>query len=70
MLEFTEIPNHNPRAKKKTWEVYGDKILLGEVRWWEPKLVYIFHIGLGTGDRPLHSNDVDEITNFIEKQNG
>ena len=70
MLKFINITNRNPRAKKKSWKVYGDKILLGEVRWWEPKLAYIFHIGPGTGDRPLNPNDVEEIINFVEKQNG
>ena len=72
MLDFINIPNRNPRAKKKTWKVYkgeGNQALLGEVRWWEPIQSYMFNMGFQLLVISLSSNDLLEISDFIKKQN-
>ena len=67
MLEFINIPNKNPRAKKKNWKVQEDMNTLGVVEWWEPVKEYMFY---PNGYTRLDINNLRELSDFIEKQNG
>ena len=71
MLEFINVPNRNPRAKKKTWKVQenvlGKDMIVGRIVWWEPIKQYLFEMN-ALDTVALNEQDLKEITAFVEKQ--
>jgi len=73
VLKFENIPHKNPRSKKKTWRVQenvlGKDIIVGRIVWWEPIKQYIFEMN-ALDTIALDEQDLKQITDFVEKQNG